>query len=165
MNRSKQAFLLVVMLVPIGCNMLKKTTRTKEEHTLEENMELRKSSARIQEKLTDTKFLTLRRDTAWGVYTVQLWPRGKFTYLPTGGFEGVFDSILVRGKIAKGSGYVSQNTVKEISKQKESSDSVLKTNKKSVESNRQIERIPDIKLILVISIVAIITLFYVIKRR
>jgi len=91
-------FIAVMLISMFGCNLLKNTStesaKSKQNYGEKFQMDLLE-----QKKLEMNKgSLFIHQDSSVQDYTVQLWPKGAFTYSASSGFSGEADHILITGR-------------------------------------------------------------------
>lgn len=102
--------LLLIVLVFYSCNLFKNT------HSSGQDLHQQLSSvadANFHEDknwLNKSNAITWQRDTGNKSYTVQLWPKGSFTFSPEYGFSGEAEKVLLTGNAETGSSYVNQRS-------------------------------------------------------
>ncbi len=81
-----------------GCGLLKQTVKTTASSRQDSILKTQFKAKDAQEAVKQTLSLTTHRDSAGAVYSMVLWPKGKFTFSTENGFEGEADSVLLTGE-------------------------------------------------------------------
>ena len=95
---------LILLVTVTGCGMLRDTSKTAEadHQLLQRSSDLKVESA--HEQIKKGSSVLLFSDSSNQDYTLQVWPKGRFSYSASSGFEGEAEKVLVSGKL-KQSGY------------------------------------------------------------
>lgn len=90
-------YLLGVLFIS-GCGLLKNTSTSTQNSQLllKQKADLRLTAHR--DWLKDSASFTFYQDSANQNYSIQLWPKGAFTYSAAAGFSGEADRILITGE-------------------------------------------------------------------
>jgi hypothetical protein len=95
----KKRYYLLVSVAVTSCGMLHDTVKiTDAYHEMRSSNTLLKLAA-DSEYSSKSASLLLFKDSSDQNYTLQIWPKGKFTYSPVSGFEGEAEKMLVSGKL------------------------------------------------------------------
>jgi len=156
------SFALIVLLA--SCGLMKTTTTNKENRELEISTasQLRKNEQ--QERLTLTDSIFDHDDVKLSSFDMILWPKGNIRYNVNGGFEGSFDSLLVKGKqqqFSRSSGRLQHGDSNKTT-------SVVQTDQqkkeKTAEKKVSKQASPDLK-VMVGLLILVVALFYYVKKR
>ena len=91
-------YVLIVLPALSGCGILKDTSKiTDNNHTLV-NQELAMQLSIDDAQVKKASVLTLYSDSSHQDYSVQVWPKGHFTFSATNGFEGEAEKLLIKGR-------------------------------------------------------------------
>lgn len=101
---SHMAFLFIgCMVLMTNCNLFKNTaTDLQKSHALSTSVTQFKSTEQ-KDYLSTSGSVSFHQDSSDNGYSIQIWPRGMFTYSPGKGFSGEADKVLVTGKAKSGS--------------------------------------------------------------
>lgn len=93
--------LVAISLWLTGCNLLKNTSR--ETASSSQSFTRTKAVKMLEEKdwLSRSESLQFSVTTDSTNYSIQLWPKGLFTYSPERGFSGSAEKILITGSSTK----------------------------------------------------------------
>lgn len=98
-----KVYLLLLMVMFCRCNLFKNTsTDISKFHQLS----MQKTDFRLQENkewLSRSDNITFYRDTGNSNYTIQIWPKGMFSFSPEKGFSGVAEKVMIEGQVLSGS--------------------------------------------------------------
>ena len=86
-----------------SCSVLKNTDSSYRKSDQESSYQINKSLLEKRDWLNKRSGITLYTDSSNQDYTIQLWPKGRFSYSAETGFAGEADKIMIRGKSKKGS--------------------------------------------------------------
>ena len=90
-------------MVLASCSILKNSDSNK--HIAQQQSSYQASGHLVENRdwLNRSNALTLYADSSNQDYTIQLWPKGRFSYSAETGFSGEADKILITGKSKSGS--------------------------------------------------------------
>jgi len=81
----------------MSCGMLQRTTTTSDKDNQEFLSKGDLVTAIDREKNLESQSFTFYTDSINNDYSVQVWPKGNFTYSPVYGFEGEAEKLLING--------------------------------------------------------------------
>jgi hypothetical protein len=102
--------------------------------------------------------LTLKRDTLNNSYTVQIWPKGKFSYNAAVGFEGDAEKILITGTVKQGKQSLSTNSLKESRDTLVKRESDLQMRSNTAKDTVALKKVVSWKAILGYALIAIVAI-------
>lgn len=88
---------LLLFLITSGCSLFKNNTKTREEQVINMKNQSSFSSAGQKNWLKQTGSFSLFRDSSDASYSVQVWPRGAFSYSAENGFKGEAEKVIISG--------------------------------------------------------------------
>ena len=80
-----------------GCGLLKQTAKTTALSRQDSTLKTQFKAKDAQEVVKQTLSLTVNSDSAGTIYSMLLWPKGRFTFSTEKGFEGEADSMKLTG--------------------------------------------------------------------
>ena len=86
-----------------SCSVLKNTDSSYRKSDQESSYQINKSLLEKRDWLNKRSGITLYADSSNQDYTIQLWPKGRFSYSAETGFTGEADKVLISGRSNKGS--------------------------------------------------------------
>ena len=89
-------FLSGVMWI-YGCSILKQNSRESSNATYSEEQQMEIHELNEKDSTSDVLTLHYERDSLQEAYTIQLWPKGTFSFSAANGFEGEAERILITG--------------------------------------------------------------------
>ena len=89
----KTIIYIIIVMSLLGCKLLQKNKYTQKTETESETMQLVEQRNTLNRK--SEVFLV---DSSDNHFTLQLWPRGKFTFSVAKGFEGEAEKIIIKSK-------------------------------------------------------------------
>lgn len=107
MRKYKVAFYIALFYALTSCGLLQRNTTTSTEDRQDLSGKVDMVTAAAQEKNMESQSFTFYTDSTQHGYSIQLWPKGHFTYSPLNGFEGEAEKVLVTGNlngVKKGNG-------------------------------------------------------------
>jgi hypothetical protein len=143
------AGILMVALISglLGCgafrdlNKEKRIIRTSSDSSLTYMALEKQGSREVREAVV------LRRDSSEADYTLEVWPRGKFSYSPEMGFEGEALKVIISGSQKKTSEMVERQLVQEASSRVYDQRLQSQHNSKGVEKTGQVRKTVGWKMI------------------
>jgi hypothetical protein len=91
----------LIVLLP-ACGGMRNVERKQESMRLSRDSSVHLQHMEIQAEQKVENMVTLRRDSMNNNYSVQIWPKGKFSYSAEHGFEGTAEKILITGEVKRG---------------------------------------------------------------
>lgn len=155
-------FYVLLLSLSVGCGLFSNTRASKEKAYLRQ---ANKTDLEILEQknlIKDSTGFIFYADSARHDYTIQFWPKGRFTFTAENGFSGEADSILIKGSSREQVGYSRMVRLQE-KDQGSVKGKLLASNKTSLEHTVKTNSvwwkwIGD-GLILIVSIVVLLYLF------
>jgi hypothetical protein len=131
MRSSFLALAGLILLLP-ACSGLRNLERNQQSTRVaaDSTVHLEAVQSIQQEKVLET--LTLERDSLNSHYSVQIWPKGKFSYSAAHGFEGSAEKIMISGAVKQGKQSLSSALRKETKTQWQKTSSDLQKRSSSV---------------------------------
>ncbi|WP_158800623.1 hypothetical protein [Pedobacter sp. L105] len=147
-----------------SCALLKRNSRTSNKTEQETNSVTRLATTSEIKNITNANEVVYQKDSIQAGYSIWFWPKGKFSFLPTGGVTGEFDSVLLKGNLQQIR--KSTQTVAVQQAQKENTQATGLANSRSSATTKETVRqsIPEVKLIVIGFIVLALLLIYIFRR-
>lgn len=96
---------ILLVIVFCGCSLFKNTsTEMERTHQLSSNQK----DYRLTEQkdwLSKSGSITLYKDTNHADYSIQIWPKGMFSYSQEKGFTGEADRVMIKGNVSGSSAF------------------------------------------------------------
>lgn len=135
----KVNYLLVILIAFASCSLFKKTTKTTTENSHKSNSD---SSVSVNEMKYLTKngsVISRNNDSISADYTIQFWPKGDVNFSSSGSFSGLFDSILLKGKVLRRNNsseftHINVNNKSNLIKKSQSVKNTISNDKKGVKT-------------------------------
>lgn len=141
----------VVLSIAIGiygCSLLKQNSSQSSNATYRDEQQTELHELKEKDSTAEVLTMHYERDSLQEAYTVQLWPRGKFSFSAADGFEGEAERIVITGnrKQMKQNGGLSNSTAR---KQEKKTTDLHQQKKVSVAQKAQVKTsIPDYRLLI-----------------
>ena len=125
------------LMVLASCSILKNTDSNK--HIAQQQSSYQASGHLVENRdwLNRSRALTFYADSSNQDYTIQLWPKGRFSYSAETGFTGEADKILITGKSKSGS----SSLAKVDSEESDQGKTEIQTNLKAGTSSSQKDKL------------------------
>jgi cobalamin biosynthesis Mg chelatase CobN len=98
----KNLYWIILLAVSAACSLLKNSSREVEH----EKAAAERQSTLVAESKTEAQVhagsVLLIKDSADNSFSIQLWPKGVFTYSAAEGFKGEAEQVLITGKTKRG---------------------------------------------------------------
>jgi len=164
MNRWNIA--VMMLFVFTSCALFKRTEKTAGQSHLSQSNLNQLSNTEESTRLTNASTMRYLKDSSQLAYSIQLWPKGKFTFLPDGGFSGEFDSVKLQGNRTGKSLLTDSSRTGFFENRHSRSKSISKSNSTADQKNTFMKSLPDIKIIILFSIaLSALLIFSVITYR
>lgn len=109
----RSIFCVFLSLMIAGCSVFKNGTKSREEQELMMKNQSSFSSTEQKDWLKKTGSIWFFRDSADANYSVQVWPRGVFSYSVENGFKGEAEKVVIAGNSSNVSTAAFSQNVKE----------------------------------------------------
>lgn len=147
-----------------GCGLLKQTVKTvdatRQDSTLKTEVNLKDERELVKKSLS----LTTKRDAAGATYQLLLWPKGKFTFSAEKGFEGEADSIRLNGEDWAFENHSEILSTDDQQKAQLAVEGKQELKTKSVQEKTSIKSYADYKLIIGLTVMLFVLLFWFLKK-
>ena len=150
--------LLLISLL-YSCALFKQNTKTIEEQERLSDRQTRVKRVEEMESSNQMQRLTFRQDSLQSAYSFWLWPKGNIKFAAGNGFEGSFDSILVKGNLNQLTRQTEKADQSILGKATIKSDLTEKLKDKSVEKKKILKSFPTIIWPMIILVILIIAAF------
>lgn len=152
-----------VVLLFCGCSLLTKTVKTTNKDIQEANLRTNLKATTGLDKTKSMQYLYRGKDSMMSAYQIQLWPKGKIVFNESFGFEGEFDSILMKGNLGKLSTLEAATKIDQQDKSKIGLDLIGEARSRSENKTAVEERFPNYVLIIICGLVLATALFFIIR--
>jgi hypothetical protein len=105
-----------------------------------------------QDKSLET--LTVKSDSLNSSYTIEIWPKGKFSYNAEQGFEGTADKILIVGTVKQGKQSLSTQSINEHTGKLGKTSMVIDKRTSVIKKNAALKKLVSWKTVLGYALIA-----------
>lgn len=92
-----------LVMLSASCSIFKNTDSSNRKSEQQSSYQVNRSLLEKRDWLNKSSGLTFYTDSSKQDYTIQLWPKGRFSYSAETGFTGEADKVLITGKSKMGS--------------------------------------------------------------
>ena len=152
------------LMVLASCSILKNSNSNK--HIAQQQSSYQASGHLVENRdwLNRSRALTFYADSSNQDYTIQLWPKGRFSYSAEAGFSGEADKILITGKSTSGSSSLAKVDSEESDRGKTEIQTNLKAGTSSSQKDKLKKSSVSWKVILALTVLVLIAACFAYRK-
>ena len=147
-----------------SCSILKNTDSSYRKSDQQSSYQVNRSLLEKRDWLNKRSGITLYTDSSNQDYTIQLWPKGRFSYSAETGFSGEADKILITGKSKSGSSSLATVDSEESDQGKTEIQTNLKAGTSSSQKDKLKKSSVSLKVILVLTVLVLIAACFAYRK-